>query len=238
MFEHNDFRHWLFVPGTVMWNTSRDEFAPTAYFNTAVYVRGGQQNALGLIEKRLASDIDGVPVDSEPAMTPNISPIFQNWQVRKQHVFHVDGVPLGLEVCLDHYDYEYGRVLKRVLAAWRGREGTRQEVSLHLLPAGGMPIADKSVAAKVNGYILRNDGLYNLGSPHTELRRILSYKVWLGSKRYDIDQFVASGTANLSEPLIPMPIPLPHGPLTVPMRAGDPGAFPQAVVLYYPWPLP
>jgi hypothetical protein len=242
MFVHHDFQHWLFVPGTVLWNTSIDVRVPTVYFSTIVHVRGGRQNALRLIEKRLVSDLDGVPLDSEPAMNPNLTPIFQDWQVRKQHVFEVDGVPLGLEVCLDHHDYEFGRVLKRILAAWRGREGTHKQISLHLLPAGGMNIVDNSVAARVNGFILRNDGLYNPTLDPTELRKVLSYRVLVGSRSYDHDQFVAWGTAKLSAPMNGLMdrrgFALPDGPLRVPMRAGDVGVAPQAVVFYRVWPLP
>jgi hypothetical protein len=237
MFTHADFQHWLFIPGTVMWNTSHDASSPIVYFNTATHVRGGRINGLHIIEKRLASGIDGVPVDRAPAMDPHLAPIFQDWTTRKSHVWEDDHVSFGLEICLDHANYDFGRILKRVLAAWPGREGADRNVQLHLLTAGGMDITAESVAAIPHGYILRNDGLPNPGA-RSEIRQVASYRVpdlLIPGHFIDDDLFFdPNGTANLGAPLAATnAFDIPAGPLRVPMRGAPYAEFPQRLV-YYP----
>lgn len=178
MFSHADFQHWLFICGTVMWNSSSDPFRPTIYYNTAVYKRGGIQNTAGsisMVEKQLASAIDAIPMASAPGYNDSVRMIFESWANRRLRVFDHDGIACGLEVCLDHADHDMCRALRRVLEDWPEKEGARQEVKLHLLTAGGMPINDWSVSAKVGGYILRNDGLY-WPQGQSELRQVTGYR--------------------------------------------------------------
>lgn len=250
MFVHADFSNWLFICGTMMWNTLNDQTAKPVYFNTALYVLGGQTQGLHIIEKQLASGIDGVPVASAPSMDPQVAQVFANWNYRKQHVFAVDNVTFGLEVCLDHLNYQYGRVLKRTLAAWPAREGVAAspEVKIHVLTAGGMGIKLESVAAKVGGYIFRNDGITN-PAPHSELRQVQSYDAPadpLGAQKIASNQFDpdldSPNVANLAASVVAAQSdPVPHGALTLPMplAPGQPyESFPQRVVFYPALPLP
>jgi hypothetical protein len=237
MFVHHDFNNWLFICGTAMWNTLSDTMVTPVYFNTAIYVRGGQAQGLRLIEKQLASGIDGVPQAMAPSMTPDVSPIFAEWGVRKQHVFTIDNITFGLEVCLDHANNGDGPVLKKVLAAWQGRQGAAPpEVKIHVLTAGGMDIEVESVAAKVGGYIFRNDGMANPGA-RSELYQVQSYNTPdpLGAQLLIANQFdpTAAASANLGANIAPQQSdPLPAGPLTLPMPGVAYTTFPQQVSFY------
>jgi hypothetical protein len=241
MFVHADFQDWLFVPGTIMWNTSLDTRRATLFFNTVIHIRGGLQNALNVIEKKQPSGIDGVPVTGAPILDAGYKIVHQRWQTRKRHVFAVNGTELGLEICLDHLDSGNCRVLKTVLSDWEKYQGNNQEISLHLLSAGGMSIQVKSVAARINGYILRNDGLANPGA-RSELRKVLRYTEPdpLAGKLFDVPSYHLGGTASLG-PSIVVDVgsfPLPAGPLTVPMKPAPYRQFPQRIVIYPPQPLP
>lgn len=202
LFVHADFSDWLIVAGTVMWhwNNTDDEqpgpnpnpnqpdpnglYVPSdptgrVYRNSAVYIRGGRADSLRIIEKDVPSGIDGVPNPYAPkrdAYDDHFVKTFEDWDLQKQHVFEVGEVRCGLEVCLDHSDEAGHRVLKTVIRKWRKRENAAPPaLDLHILTAGGMPIEKGSVAAKRNGYILRNDGLSNY--PFSELRRVSRYNL-------------------------------------------------------------
>jgi hypothetical protein len=156
MFSSTDFNDWLFVCGTVIWDSSNDTFAKTKlYFNTAVVVEGGKTNSVRIVEKKVPSTIDGVPPNFYgPGVEPDVKLIFEAWSARRLRVFDVSGVSFGLEVCLDHGI----KVLKTLLGEWQQNEGSAKTIKLHLLAAGGMPLKEDAVAAKKGGYILRNDG--------------------------------------------------------------------------------
>lgn len=204
MFVHADFRDWLIVAGTVMWHwNNRDDEQPEpnpdpnpnpnrpdpggrdvpsdptgrVYRNSAVYVRGGVADSLKIIEKDVPSGIDGVPNPYAPkadAYDDYFQRAFEHWHSQREHVFEVDSVICGLEVCLDHADAIGHRVLKTVLARWPHMENAAPPaLDLHILTAGGMTIENGAVAAKRNGYILRNDGYSSY--PFSELRRVSRY---------------------------------------------------------------
>ena len=203
MFVNAAFKDWLFVCGTVMWN-QRGLASPSGkggkgafpaikpgYFNTAVQVRGGPKNGrqprLLLIEKQVASDIDGVPVEKSAGNLAGVKRIYSAWPARKLHVFMTDGVLCGVEVCLDHLT----KVLKQVVADYPGMQrGAKAPLKFHILTAGGMPVTPKSVCAKVGGYILRNDGMANVDpggtvyDPTVEMSRVTGYEVRDPTGRY------------------------------------------------------
>src|ERR1044071_843991 len=68
MFAHADFTHWLFVCGTILWNSRQDVKSTPLYFNTAITVKGGphpdvhnrQDAIVSVVEKRMPSGIDGI----------------------------------------------------------------------------------------------------------------------------------------------------------------------------------
>jgi len=235
MFVHADFSNWLFVCGTVMWNTRQDIRARPLYFNTAVHVRGGQADTLRLIEKQLPSGIDGLPVGMSPGQDPTIKLFFESWKRKKNRVFHIEGDPVGLEVCLDHLNSPNCRVLKNVLSEWEAKEGNAQEVKLHILSAGGMGIQPQSVAAKVGGYIIRNDGITN-PSARSEVKQVQGY-TWNNPSLLTALLVPTGADLTATATLAPAvaaahTFAIPEGALRIPMPAGGYKNFTQQIVLY------
>ncbi|MHC4248402.1 MAG: hypothetical protein ACYS9X_04675, partial [Planctomycetota bacterium] len=68
-------------------------------------------------------------------------------------LFYVNGLLVGVEVCLDHLYKELRNACAKLPSA-RAREGT----DLHLLVAAGMEADKASVAARPGGLLLRCDG--------------------------------------------------------------------------------
>lgn len=231
MFTHPDFTHWLIIPGTIMWNTSEDTFAKVIYYNSSFQIIGGPVvspgNNLNYIEKEIPSTIDGVPYG--PGNDPTVKLAFESWRSRKYRVFNVDNISCGLEICLDHGI----KVFKKILADWPKNEGKDREVSLHLLTAGGMPIREESVGARVGGYLLRNDG-YSV-SPHSQLKQITRYVVTDPKTGNLLDTKPSDpfGKAVMSADIAEESHrDMPGGPGQVPMKGGNYFQFPQRVVIY------
>lgn len=242
MFGHADFSHWLFVCGTVMWNTRQDIHAAPLYFNTAVYVWGGHADSLRVIEKQLPSGIDGLPVGAAPGHDPSVKLFFESWKTRKRRVFDIDGIPMGLEVCLDHLNSPNCRVLKNVLSDWEQKEGNGTEIKLHLLTAGGMSIQPKSVSAKVNGYILRDDGITSsAGTARSNLQLVQSY-TWDNPLLLQLlgppTGSDLKATATLTNVGAAHTYALPAGPLRIPIPVGGYLSFTQQLVFYPPLGVP
>ncbi|MBX3680438.1 MAG: hypothetical protein KF710_09680 [Rhodocyclaceae bacterium] len=238
MFAHPDFTDWLIVAGTVLWHwDNKDDERPNpnepdpgglnvpsdpngrVYRNTAPYVRGGISDSLKIIEKRVPSGIDGVPNPYAPkpdAYDDHFQKTFESWHSQKEHVFEIDSVRCGLEVCLDHADAADHRVLRTVLEKWHQMENAAPPaVDLHILTAGGMTIQEGAVAARPNGYILRNDGYSNY--PFSELRRVSRYSLF--------------GWAMLAANKRPEDVV----PLTGPQKLDVPGAdFHTQQLVFYP----
>jgi hypothetical protein len=122
------------------------------------------------------------------------------------------------------------------------KTSTPRDVSLHLLTAGGMPIEDRSVAARHNGYILRNDGYSNY--PHSELRRIEGYTrpiVLNGIPQPGVTSaspWDLRGTAKLSNRILAYTHLELRGNELVPMFGNGYDEFPQRLIFYPPQPLP
>jgi hypothetical protein len=235
MFAHADFRDWLIVPGTVLWNTRADVRRDFLYFNTLVHVQGGQQNVLNVIEKNQPSGIDGMPVVGVPGRDVAYSVFHTSWKNRKKRVAMVSGTPVGFDVCLDHQIGPEFRILKYVLHNWRANEGIRQQVGLHLLCAAGMDVQPPSVAAKPNGYILRNDGIANPGA-RSQLIQVQRYvaNLPLGLGQYNTNERNMSGFAIMAAPTAEeSAVDIPGGALQVPSKGPTYATFAQRVV-YYP----
>lgn len=227
MFAHANFQDWLIVCGTVMWNSGEQIGERPRYYNTAVYVHGGRNQGARLIEKKLASSIDGVPQAMAMGADPAGALVMQSWEIRRRHAFDHDGVRFGLEVCLDHLDSDAFRVLKHVLADWP--DSARPAVKLHILTAGGMDIKSASVAADPGGYILRNDGLNNAG-PRSELRRVIRHTWW----KIETNPWNRWGSATMEPAIAPVSATaIPAGPLEVPLPPGGRTPIAQRLV-YYP----
>jgi hypothetical protein len=250
MFVAADFADWLFVCGTVMWNTLADTLSggETLYFNTAIVVRGGRTDALHVVEKRVPSQIDGVPAPlapqkfggpyAGPGYDPKVRLFLERWSQRKRRILRFDGIDFGVEVCLDHADHPSFRTLKRVLVDWRANEPVIPPAipKLHLLAAGGMPVEPGSVAAKANGYILRNDGLHHARQPATsQMFQVQSYtRPVLGFIPWAAGPGDASSTANLGPPIAPQYVPIPAGAQQVPPPGAPYSPIPQQKLAFYP----
>jgi hypothetical protein len=212
MFVHPEFRDWLFVLGSVMWNWSAG--GNITYRNSAPYVVGDKVDSLRIVEKAVPSRLDGVPnpyvdIKGMERYDREYEIIFADWSSRRGHVFDIDGVTCGLEVCLDH-PYTFGpdykgrvhRILKTVLSDWgrnerkdgAGNARPPPSLALHLLTAGGMTIDTRSIAAMPRGFILRNDGFNP--TPQVQMKRVLSYQ---NAAHQNVPPSDLDGTADLFE---------------------------------------
>jgi hypothetical protein len=187
---------WLIVPGTIMWimdksdaGKSQREIDPKStkviYFNTSLYIKRYSNPFKSaqskVIEKYEASHIDGLPLDKS---APKEYPEYQSPAKIQKHLFTLDGVKFGLEICLEHgygapdpskkYPGYSVRILKTFIAG-NADSVYADGVDLHLLTAGGMPLNPESVVSKTNGYIFRADGYVNPAKPATEIKRITAY---------------------------------------------------------------
>lgn len=262
----NEFRHWLILPGTSISSLEVEKgwFSSTyRYLNTAYYVTGGQANPqMFAIEKQQPSGIDGVPITGGiTGAGSDFYNFFQDWNWRKLRLFEVNGSTMGLDICLDHAEpgawqlpgigpgwqvVDRLRVTKKVINEWPAHAvggAAANPVSLHLLTAGGMPIQTMSVAARANGYILRNDGHPGMVT-HTEMQQVTGYQCPAGGG--------ATTPANLTigNPVAGPPVGFPDaavavlnnvapvrttaltGNLTVPISAGWAGGMGQNIVIY------
>jgi hypothetical protein len=188
--------NWLIVPGTIMWvmdkgdaKKSKRAIDPKStkviYFNTSLYIKRYSNPFKSaqskVIEKYEASSIDGLPTDKS---APKEYPKYQSPAKVRKHLFTLNGVKYGLEICLEH---GYGapnpknkdpgfsvRILKNYIAG-NPDSDYADGVDLHLLTAGGMPLNPESVVSKRNGYILRADGYVSPAKPATEIKKITAY---------------------------------------------------------------
>ncbi|MBL4862904.1 MAG: hypothetical protein JKY09_07810 [Crocinitomicaceae bacterium] len=184
MFEHVHFTDWLIIPGTLLWN---NEDVPLMdgnfiYRNTALRIKGGAANSTHLIEKNMSSGIDGVPAAYTTGGYTNLKLVYQDWALRQTRSFNIEGIDFGLDICLDHLDDIACKQCKNVLREW-AEKGSEKDTKIHLLTAGGMTIQEKSVAANVKGYILRNDGYSN--APVSQQKRVT---------KYDYPKYIGIGT--------------------------------------------
>jgi hypothetical protein len=164
------FRHWLVIPGTIIWRGQPGEKwwrkiqGRPVYFNSCVYIspKGTQKPDSETIEKYNSSPIDGIPFVGPPPgrreSPDNRLPFTYLSQARRRkHIFKVGGIKFGLEICLEHGD----SLVKTTLAAWRvGNPVNRHNKQIHvqLITAGGMPLDYDSVATRARGFVFRLDG--------------------------------------------------------------------------------
>ncbi|MCK4760655.1 MAG: hypothetical protein KAW12_00550 [Candidatus Aminicenantes bacterium] len=178
--EGDTFNNWLVVPGTIIWKwTGSTQKRPNpsqlkAYFNTSLYIKGSTgsstEKASKVLEKAWASPVDGLPTGrhgtthtatADKGTSSELYVKYYGQDKLRKHVFSYGGVRLGLEICLEHLlhrlfsnDANNGGLLTATLP-FPGYT----DIHLQLLTAGGMPIDKKAIAARLNGYIMRSDGM-------------------------------------------------------------------------------
>ena len=238
LFVHKDFRDWLFVPGTILWNfPSPLQKGATVYFNTAVMVRGGagktKDTPLHYVQKRNVSPIDLGPVSDDGATRTKLNKelaillkdYLGDWQERKQNLTtKFDNLCIGIEICLDHSQ----RVLQTVRETYGQLEGAKPVIHLHLLTACGMRLWPGQVAIDPGGYVLRVDGKTRAGLTQHETKRYSNAYVMTNEKD-------AAGVYNELRPLQPdEEIAIPQA-LRRSISVND---YPEQLVFYPPQPLP
>ena len=171
--------HWLIVPGTIMWYLgsgtalgNNRQLAEDTYFNSCMYLYNAPRidnvraiRTVGEVEKSEASYMDGIPYNNwdHGKNAPGIFPKYYNDACLNKHLFTIDGIKTGLEICLEHIFIrpngprkndmnKYGILVRQV---FRNRYDYRD---LQLLIAGGMPWEHYSIATNHNGIFCRNDG--------------------------------------------------------------------------------
>lgn len=114
IYESFQLRHWLIVPGTIMWRLEKAErsdkrkISETTYFNSCVYIHlsGKGDKVSHVLEKAKASHIDGVPFKlAGPYAAPEILKKYYGRQKRNKHIFEINGIKAGIETCLEHMMY-------------------------------------------------------------------------------------------------------------------------------------
>lgn len=188
--QESRFDDWLIIPGTILWDHVYDKVNNKRIFrNTALCIYRNGKNKPDFFEKIIASRIDGVPTGrhgrpvptgssaANNASTDEAWPGFYNsFQQRKQRVFKIGGIQIGVEICLEHGLRILGNTLNEGV-----RNGTflKNSVQLQLLLAGGMSVKEQNIATDIGGFILRTDG-YNGGTPalQSNMHRIREYIGW------------------------------------------------------------
>jgi len=196
--EDQGFRHWLIIPGTILWKWDQPGVVnrpirkgEAVYFNSSLLIySGGSGLNSKMIEKAKASPIDGLPTgrhgggfNDDPKKKSTDEAWLMKYQTsakNRKHFFACDTLSCALEICYEHLMYDdHGGLVKNTLSGWMETVGLAQRaksVDLHLLTAGGAPIVAPAVAARAGGYVLRTDGLKFPGSPdQSNLCKITGY---------------------------------------------------------------
>jgi hypothetical protein len=170
------FEDWLFFAGTVFSAQAADAktgglhvvasghaiVLDKAYLNTAVIVKGGSTDApFHYFHKYRVSSIDGAPQIEAAALNPIFAPLLEPFEERRQRVFTVDNVTIGLDVCLDHAMMQVKSVV--IEAQQKGQK--LQPIDIHVITSCGMQIVEKSVAARAKGHVMLCDGIPNPSPP-------------------------------------------------------------------------
>lgn len=180
MFEHECFKDWLFVPGSVIFNrktvsTKLPSLEKDVVLNTATMVKGGHSidPPFQSIVKTNYADVD----DIDPkyfSKDTTLGDILGTFESQKDAILEVDGLRFGLEICLDHdnnvlWNLMFKKGPKNVGLNWKSH------LDFHMLTAGGMEISKYNVAAAKNGYVLRSDGQHSeLYEPYTDMQFVKS----------------------------------------------------------------
>lgn len=160
MFQHEDFRDWLFVCGSCAWNSIHWDPTRLLTINSSLCIKGGTAfSPTSLTHKRTAFDRDAL---YDPAhSSEHARPIFDSLVVRRKSILNVDHRCFGTEIGVDHRS----RALAGTLDLIRQADGAAPPVDIQMVIACGAAIDPAAKAARPGGYILRNDGYPSGGAP-------------------------------------------------------------------------
>jgi hypothetical protein len=172
---NTDFDDWLVIPGTIVWRLTENtpkrirRRPVTIHFNTAIYIKNdvygpGFNQSTGTITKSTVASGDHIADDelNEPAHRHWPDKYGSDPGAVKKHFFTIDSINIGLEICVEHTL----RRLKKYAAPGK------PDTDLHLLVSAGMQTDLTAVAAKKDGYFLRNDGLLAEKDGYSCLKRV------------------------------------------------------------------
>lgn len=150
------FKNWLVIPGTIFWTT----FGLLHFFNYVAWfhyftISEGSGN---VFSKYSTSTIDGIPIGQSGH---HLRPELQGEAEKRKHLFLINNIQVGLEICLEH---SLG-ILKNVV--------DHINPHLQLITACGMSMKTDKVCARTNGFVLRTDGFrFNTNAPQVEMKKI------------------------------------------------------------------
>ncbi|MEM7039090.1 MAG: hypothetical protein AAF570_19080, partial [Bacteroidota bacterium] len=201
---HAIFDDWLIFPGTIIYKSVRAQGKDIHYNESVRFWRwttnnGASRCSTSTFKKVDVSDADGMVADAHDK--PMRSKRNDADEINK-HYFTWRRINIGVDICLEHA-FHY-RVAKKAFKnytavpahAFNG-PAPYTTVNLHLIMAGGMPLAitnedvnggqfremhdyapgaalpaQRSIAARVNGHVLRIDGLNRRNVSASQLFRV------------------------------------------------------------------
>ncbi|MEM9686717.1 MAG: hypothetical protein AAF934_07325, partial [Bacteroidota bacterium] len=180
--------HWLIIPGTIMWYMEKDTskagktLAADTFFNSCIYIHnypeidtgwsGFSNNVVTAqtshkLEKSRVSEIDGVPCNYWDIgnNASSVIPKYRDNKHLKKHIFPIDNVRTGIEICLEHAIGANNATTSRKVPLLAYINNGKPPLHLQLLTSGGMDILPDNtfnirnlMTLRKGGVFFRNDG--------------------------------------------------------------------------------
>jgi hypothetical protein len=151
------FRHWVVVAGSICSALPAGPDGRMNLLNTAIMLRGQRpirdaSAPFFLMDKRYISIVDN-PHIQDPTTTDSFR---QNPDQGLNNIFFLDGMRVGLEVCLDHSMQVVSNAVKFIdQAVGPGAD----KLNLQLVTSCGMSIVDQAVSIADGALIMLTDGM-------------------------------------------------------------------------------
>lgn len=143
MANEDRFDNWLFVPGTAVQQIFLNPFR-VILSNAFCVARQGKDTTPWYCIKQTFSPVD------ELDKSLNVHLFDPSYLARSTQINRVNGVNVGLEICLDH---DHAALKRKVLAG-----NPPSGVDVQLVVACGSSVREESIAAREGGYVLRCNG--------------------------------------------------------------------------------
>ena len=111
-------KHWLIIPGTIMWKLDVEKdtkqkkriINKNTYFNSCVYIHNSEGKQTSHVQEKAAGSAeDGIPALDRLATHRKKGELAAHYtrpaKIAK-HLFEIDGLRVGLEICLEHRMFE------------------------------------------------------------------------------------------------------------------------------------